>query len=251
MQYQYLSNGFYQSSDGQVFRLDQRIRCDPKSGTVPCGNVCRLPANCKKTKGFGQGADRAAIQQAEDRKLPNRLKAMGRAALERATDRHFQEHLATHVAENVGAWGVGRIGGGALAKVAEAHGIDPEVARVGGEAIVQALAGTAIKAIVEKERDPKKLAVAMAAELGAAIAGKVAHHEVEHMVHEGSARLAKLAGPLLAGKGAGIGVNQAIGYAGRKLFRLDSLGALSEQDLETLWLLAILGLSVRSGPILG
>ena len=165
---------------------------------------------------------------------------------DRVKDRRFQQHMATHLAENVAAWGIGRVGGAALAHVAQAHGINPEVASIGGEAIVQALAGTAIKAIVDKNsRNPKAMAVGLASELGAALAGKIAHHQAAHLLEEGSRQFAKVVGPLLAGKAAGIGTKTGVSGTAKKLLRTDSLGTLTDEDLATLWMLAIVGLSVK------
>jgi len=221
MTYRYHANGFYYDGTG-FFRLDRdggaAIKCDPKAGTIPCGDTCRLPANCKETKGFGQGADREKVRQSEEQQFGNRLKAMGSSVAKRVADPKFREHLVSEFAENVG--------GALIARVAESHGIDPNLAEMAGNVIAKTVTGTAMRVFAEKERDPAKLAVGLAADLGSALAGQMIPEDADRLVHQGVSKM----------------VGTAVTQAGRKITRTD---ALTESDLETLLMLAILGLSVR------
>jgi hypothetical protein len=114
-------------------------------------------------------------------------------------------HGAVHLGENMAAWKVGKVVGGAIGQVAASHGADPEVARLLSETAVQALTSTALYARGGK-RSGTDIATHMIAQSAAAFSGKVSHTGVDDLSEAlgGSERVQAISA-LVAGKMAGIG----------------------------------------------
>jgi hypothetical protein len=113
-------------------------------------------------------------------------------------------HGAVHLGENMAAWKVGKVVGGAIGQVAASHGADPEVARLLSETAVQALTSTALYARGGK-RSGTDIATHMIAQSAAAFSGKVSHTGVDDLSEAlgGSERVTAISA-LVAGKMAGI-----------------------------------------------
>jgi hypothetical protein len=113
-------------------------------------------------------------------------------------------HGAVHLGENMAAWKVGKVVGGAIGQVAASHGADPEVARLLSETAVQALTSTALYARSGK-RSGTDIATHMIAQSAAAFSGKISHTGVDDLSEMlgGSERVQAISA-LVAGKMAGI-----------------------------------------------
>jgi hypothetical protein len=128
-------------------------------------------------------------------------------------------HGAVHLGENMAAWKVGKVVGGAIGQVAASHGADPEVARLLSETAVQALASTALY-VRSGKRSGTDIATHMIAQSAAAFSGKISHTGVDDLSEMlgGSERVTAISA-LVAGKMAGIGTVVAAHKSGvaRKL----------------------------------
>jgi hypothetical protein len=125
------------------------------------------------------------------------------------------KHQGIHLAENIAAWKVGKVVGGAIAGVAASHGANPEAARLLAETGIQALTATAISLIDPSKRKPRDVAAKLVAEAGAAFVGKTAHGGMESAAASlgASAKVESIAA-LLAGKTGGIGTNVGLVRSG-------------------------------------
>jgi hypothetical protein len=128
-------------------------------------------------------------------------------------------HGAVHLGENMAAWKVGKVVGGAIGQVAASHGADPEVARLLSETAVQALTSTALY-VRSGKRSGTDIATHMIAQSAAAFSGKISHTGVDDLSEMlgGSERVQAISA-LVAGKMAGIGTVVAAHKSGvaRKL----------------------------------
>lgn len=121
----------------------------------------------------------------------------------------FAIHEGDEVGRNVAAWKVGKVVGGAVANHAISMGADPMAAQLISETVVQAGTATALWA-TQQARKGKLTGQGLAAyfiqQSAAAALGKMAHHESDHWLHNyGAQEMAQQVGPILAGKGAGLG----------------------------------------------
>jgi hypothetical protein len=134
---------------------------------------------------------------------------------------------ATHLAQNIAAWKVGKIAGAGISQVAARYGVPEPIGQLFGETAVQALTATALHAASHKgARNPKDLLTTFVAEAGAAFVGKVAHGSVETFGgHSSTAAL----GALLAGKGGGLGTNLALLRSGTANAAATKLVSAGEQ----------------------
>jgi hypothetical protein len=112
------------------------------------------------------------------------------------------KHVGVHLGENVAAWSVGKIGGGALAAIAIQHGHNPQLAHQVAESAVQALSATVLHARKAKNRTPAELTQKFISEAVGAFAGKFAHSGVDDAILGGDDQLRMIASTV-AGKGTG------------------------------------------------
>jgi hypothetical protein len=121
----------------------------------------------------------------------------------------FAIHEGDEVGRNVAAWKAGKVIGGAVANHAIAMGADPMAAQLISETVVQAGTATALWAAQQARKGTltaEGLAAYFVQQSAAAALGKMAHHEAEHWLHTYNAQaIAQQVGPILAGKGAGLG----------------------------------------------
>lgn len=86
-----------------------------------------------------------------------------------------------------------------------AHGVDPEVAKLGTETLIQATAITALSLREKKKRNTKDIAATFATEVSAALIGKMSHGGTESLSEQLIANeRATAISALLAGKVGGI-----------------------------------------------
>lgn len=158
----------------------------------------------------------------------------------------FAVHEGDELGRNVASWKVGKVVGGAVAQHAIALGADPMAAQLISETVVQAGTATALWA-TQQARKGKLTGEGLAAyfiqQSAAAALGKMAHHEADHWLHSyGAQELAQQVGPLLAGKGVGLGTvaataktqvhRQLVNFVvNRGKHDLSVLGRLFNQDL--------------------
>lgn len=113
------------------------------------------------------------------------------------------KHVAEHLGENVAAWGVGKVVGGAIAQVGIRHGLEPSFSKQIAESGVQALTATLIHARNKKNRNAQELGTYFIAQAGAAFFGKMAHSGVDDAIAGGDETVRAIASAA-AGKGTGI-----------------------------------------------
>lgn len=119
-------------------------------------------------------------------------------------------HAGEHVGENVAAWSVGKVVGGAIAGVAASHGLNPDLSKQIAETGVQALTATLIHARKRENRQPGELARKFVSEAAGAFAGKMAHSGVDDAILGGDDHVKMLAAAM-AGKTTGATVTPSVG----------------------------------------
>lgn len=185
----------------------------------------------------------------------------------------FAIHEGDELGRNVTSWKVGKVVGGAVAQHAIALGADPMAAQLISETVVQAGTATALWATQQARKGKltsKSLAAYFIQQSAAAALGKMAHHEADHWLHSyGAQELAQQVGPLLAGKGVGLGtvalsaktqahqhlVNFVVNRSKQdlsilgKLFGVDLAKALDQNAVALLWELHQLGIVLAANQV--
>lgn len=159
------------------------------------------------------------------------------------------KHVAEHLGENVAAWGVGKVVGGAIAQVGVKHGLDPEFSKQISETAVQALTATLIHARKKENRNAKELSTYFMAQTAAAYLGKSAHKNIDESLLGADAHVRQIAA-MAAGKGTGIGIASGAkrtlsNLVNRFNVRSDSAtrnNPLTAEEHEALFTLSLLGI---------
>lgn len=161
-----------------------------------------------KAKKAGDKATQSAAPESAKQAIPkdSRVKKLKKEA----------KHQGIHLAENIAAWKVGKVVGGAIAGVAASHGANPEAAKLVAETGIQALTATALSLRDPSKRKPRDVAAKFVAEAGAAFVGKAAHGGMESAAASlgASAKVQGIAS-LLSGKAGGIGTNVGLTRSGK------------------------------------
>lgn len=151
------------------------------------------------------GKQSAMAAAPAEAKKPSKLARLGKEA----------KHQGIHLAENIAAWKVGKVVGGAISAVAVSHGANPEAAKLLAETGIQALTATALSLRDPSKRKPRDVAAKFVAEAGAAFIGKTAHGGMESAAAAlGASAKVEAIAALISGKAGGIGTNVALTRSG-------------------------------------